>query len=85
MTFSPTVLALLGRAGPALAAAAPESLLDALGQVPDPRDRQGIRYPLVPVLAIAVCAMLAAVDPAAPGAAIGAWVNGKACRAAAGG
>jgi hypothetical protein len=64
MTSSPTVLAggqlaLLGRAGPALAASAPEGLLDALGQVPDPRDRRGIRYRLVPVLAIAVCAMLA--------------------------
>jgi predicted transposase YbfD/YdcC len=64
MTSSPTVLAagqlaLLGRAGPALACSAPEGLLDALGRVPDPRDRRGIRYPLVPVLAIAVCAMLA--------------------------
>jgi predicted transposase YbfD/YdcC len=64
MTSSPTVLAagqlaLAGRSGLALAASAPQRLLDALGRVPDPRDRRGIRYPLVPVLAIAVCAMLA--------------------------
>src|SRR6266581_7649332 len=64
MSSSPTLLAagqlaLLGRSGPALAKVGPEGLLDALGQVPDPRDRRGIRYPLVPVLAIAVCAMLA--------------------------
>jgi len=63
MSSSPTLLAagqlaLLGRSGPALAKVGPEGLLDALGQVPDPRDPRGIRYPLVPVLAIAVCAML---------------------------
>jgi hypothetical protein len=52
-------LALMGRRGSALAGAAPEDLLEALRQVPDPRDRRGIRYPLVPVLAISVCAMLA--------------------------
>ena len=64
MPSSPTVLAagqlaLLGAAGPALAGAAPTGLLEALAQVPDPRDPRGRRYPLVPVLAIAVCAMLA--------------------------
>src|SRR5262245_43368838 len=64
MSSSPTVpaagqLALLAGSGPALAATAPEGLLEALAQVPDPRDRRGIRYRLVPVLAIAVCAMLA--------------------------
>ena len=64
MPFSPTVLAggqlaLLARRRVPLAAAAPGELLEALGRVPDPRDRRGIRYPLVPVLAIAVCAMLA--------------------------
>src|SRR2546429_6569297 len=64
MSSSPAVLAagqlaLLGRRGPALAAAAPQELLEALGQVPDPRDPRGRRYPLVPVLAIAVCAVLA--------------------------
>jgi hypothetical protein len=64
MSSSPTVLAagqlaLLAGGGPALAATAPEGLLDALAQVPDPRGRRGVRYPLVPVLAIAVCAMLA--------------------------
>jgi predicted transposase YbfD/YdcC len=52
-------LALMGRRGSALAGAAPEDLLEAPRQVPDPRDRRGIRYPLVPVLAISVCAMLA--------------------------
>src|SRR5215831_16672376 len=64
MSSSPAVLAggqlaLLGRRGPAVAAAAPEDLLEALGQVPDPRDPRGRRYPLVSVLAIAVCAVLA--------------------------
>jgi predicted transposase YbfD/YdcC len=64
MSSSPTVLAagqlaLLGRSGPDLAGAAPERLLEALAQVPDPRHRRGIRYPLVPVLAVSVCAMLA--------------------------
>jgi predicted transposase YbfD/YdcC len=64
MSSSPTVLAagqlaLLGRRGPALAAAAPQELLEALARVPDPRDPRGRRYLLVPVLAIAVCATLA--------------------------
>jgi len=64
MSSSPTVLAagqlaLLGRSDPAVAEAPPDGLLDALAQVPDPRDPRGIRYPLAPVLAIAVCAMLA--------------------------
>ena len=64
MSSSPAVLAagqlgLLGRRGPALAAAAPQELLEALARVPDPRDPRGRRYPLVPVLAIAVCAALA--------------------------
>lgn len=35
----------------------PRGLLKALAQVPDPRYRRGIRYPLVPVLALAACAM----------------------------
>jgi predicted transposase YbfD/YdcC len=64
MSSSPTVLApgqlaLLGRRGPGLAAAGPQELLEALARVPDPRDPRGRRYPLVPVLAIAVCATLA--------------------------
>jgi DDE_Tnp_1-associated len=64
MPSSPAVLpagqlALLGRNGPAVAADAPQDLLEALGQVPDPRDPRGRRYPLAPVLAIAVCAVLA--------------------------
>jgi predicted transposase YbfD/YdcC len=64
MSSSPAVLAagqlaLLGRRGRALAAAAPQELLEALARVPDPRDPRGRRYPLVPVLAIAVCAALA--------------------------
>jgi predicted transposase YbfD/YdcC len=52
-------LALLSRRDPAVAAVAPVDLLEALGQVPDPRDPRGRRYRLVPVLAIAVCAVLA--------------------------
>lgn len=35
------------------------SLLAALAVVPDPRDRRGIRYPLVGIVAVAVCAVLA--------------------------
>lgn len=34
------------------------SLLGVLGKVPDPRDPRGVRYPLVGVLAAAVCAVL---------------------------
>lgn len=34
-----------------------ESLLEALGRVPDPRGRQGRRYQLASMLALAVCAM----------------------------
>jgi hypothetical protein len=52
-------LGLLSRTEVAVAGAAAEDLLEALGRVPDPRDPRGRRYPLVPVLAIAVCAMLA--------------------------
>jgi DDE_Tnp_1-associated len=37
----------------------PAGLLDALAQVPDPRDPRGIRYDLVPVFALAVCATMA--------------------------
>jgi len=64
MSSSPAVLAagqlaLLSRRGPAVVVAAPDDLLAALGQVPDPRDPRGLRYPLVPVLAVAVCAVLA--------------------------
>ena len=34
-----------------------ESLLEALARVPDPRGRQGRRYPAASMLALAVCAM----------------------------
>ena len=34
-------------------------LLDALSQVPDPRDPRGVRYAFTSVLAVAVCATLA--------------------------
>lgn len=37
-----------------------QGLLDRLGQVPDPRDPRGVRYPLATLLAIGVCAMSAA-------------------------
>lgn len=40
-------------------AATPQSLLEHLGRVPDPRDPRGVRYPLSGVLAVAVCAVLA--------------------------
>jgi predicted transposase YbfD/YdcC len=64
MSSSPTVLAggqlaMLSRRGPAVAVAAPGDLLEALGQVPDPRDPRGRAYRLVPMLATAVCAVLA--------------------------
>ncbi len=64
MPSSPTALAggqlgLRAHAQVPVAAEAPDGLLEALGRVPDPRRRRGIRYPLVPVLAVAVCAMLA--------------------------
>ena len=39
--------------------AAADGLLEALSQVPDPRDPRGVRYGLAPVLALAVCATLA--------------------------
>jgi hypothetical protein len=48
---------LLARSRAPLGGTAPEDLLEALGRVPDPRDRRGIRRPLVPVLGVAVCAM----------------------------
>lgn len=47
-----------------------ESLLEALGRVPDPRDRRGVRYPFTAVLAVVVCAMLAG---ARSFAAVGEW------------
>lgn len=61
MSSSPIALAAgqLALLGSGDRAAVPESLLGALAQVPDPRHRRGVRYALVPVLAVAVCAMLA--------------------------
>jgi hypothetical protein len=41
-------------------------LLVALAAVPDPRDPRGKRYPLVSMLAVAVCAVLAGVCTFAP-------------------
>jgi predicted transposase YbfD/YdcC len=52
-------LAVLGRNAAETADAVPDGLLEALARVPDPRDPRGIRYELAPVLALAVCAMLA--------------------------
>lgn len=46
------------------------TLIGVLGNVPDPRDPRGVRYPLAGVLAIAVCAVLAG---AGSFAAIGDW------------
>ncbi len=47
------------------------ALLEALGQVPDPRARRGVRYPFTAVLAVVVCAMLGG---ARSFTAIGEWV-----------
>ena len=47
-----------------------ESLLEALGRVPDPRTARGVRYPIVAMLSVVVCAMLAG---ARSYAAIGEW------------
>ena len=47
-----------------------ESLGAALGRVPDPRDPRGVRYPIVAILMVVVCAMLAG---ARSFAAIGEW------------
>ena len=47
-----------------------ESLLAALARVPDPRDPRGVRYPIVAMLTVVVCAMLAG---ARTYAAIGEW------------
>ena len=52
-------LARLDHARPEPGEPLPRDLLAALAQVPDPRDRRGIRHGLVPVLAVAVCATLA--------------------------
>src|ERR1700689_1172295 len=64
MSSSLTVLAaghldVVARSDLAAAGAVPAGLLEALAQVPDPRDPRGVRYDLVPVLAVAVCATLA--------------------------
>jgi DDE_Tnp_1-associated len=48
-------------------------LVDALAVVADPRRRRGVRYPFVPLLSVAVCAMLAG---ARSFAAIAEWVAG---------
>lgn len=50
--------------------ATPQSLLEHLERVPDPRDPRGVRYPLAGMLAVAVCAVLAG---ARSFAAIGEW------------
>src|SRR5674476_87420 len=47
-----------------------EPLLAALARVPDPRDPRGVRYPIVAMLTVVVCAMLAG---ARSFAAIGEW------------
>jgi hypothetical protein len=62
-----------GLSGDGPAGAVPGGLLEALAQVPDPRDPRGMRYDLVPVLAVAVCATLAG---ARSFAAIAEWAVG---------
>jgi predicted transposase YbfD/YdcC len=48
------------------------SLLDALDEVPDPRDPRGVRYRLAALLAVAVCAVIAG---AVTYAAVGDWLE----------
>src|SRR5674476_1383743 len=53
-----------------------ESLLTALGRVPDPRDPRGVRYPIVAMVTVVVCAMLAgARSYAAIGQVVCAWIR----------
>lgn len=49
-----------------------QRLLNALGAVPDPRDRRGVRYPLAGLLALAITATLAGCRSFA---AIGQWAT----------
>jgi hypothetical protein len=77
MSSSPAVLvpgrlAVLSAKAPGPADTAGAGLLEALSQVPDPRDRRGVRYGLVAVLAAAVCATLAG---ARSYSAIAEWVH----------
>jgi predicted transposase YbfD/YdcC len=77
MPSSPTEILLPNRPADVLRPAAVtdgehHSLLVALAVVPDPRDPRGMRYPLVSVLAVAVCAVLAG---ACTFAAITDWVR----------
>ncbi|MGW3683927.1 transposase family protein [Streptomyces prasinus] len=63
----------LDQLGPHPAAADSEvpGLLERLAQVPDPRDPRGVRYPLVMVLALTACAVLAGARSLL---AVGEWV-----------
>jgi hypothetical protein len=77
MSSSPTEILLLNRPADTAAPAAVTDgehprLLVALAAVPDPRDARGMRYPLVSMLAVAVCAVLAG---ACTFAAIADWVR----------
>src|SRR6266699_6490524 len=77
MPSSPTEILLPNRPSDAPRPAAAtdgehHSLLVALAAVPDPRDPRGTRYPLVSMLAVAVCAVLAG---ACTFAAITDWVR----------
>jgi predicted transposase YbfD/YdcC len=71
----------LGRARAEIVEEPPRDLLAALARVPDPRDPRGVRYGLVPVLAVAVCATLAG---ARSYAAIAEWVADAPARVRAG-
>jgi hypothetical protein len=68
----PGHLAVLSAIAPGPADEAGAGLLEALSQVPDPRDRRGVRYGLAAVLAAAVCATLAG---ARSYSAIAEWVH----------
>lgn len=57
--IGPTPDGVVGAGEDEVGTAAPADLLAALGRVPDPRARRGVRHRLVTVLAVAVCAVLA--------------------------
>src|SRR5690349_17488198 len=57
--FTRTLATDLARYAPPAETVAPSRLLAAFATVPDPRRRQGTRFPLVALLALAVTALLA--------------------------
>ncbi|MEU3245747.1 MULTISPECIES: transposase family protein [unclassified Streptomyces] len=70
---SSLIIPALDQLGPHPAATDTEvpGLLERLAQVPDPRDPRGVRHPLVTVLALTACAVLAGARSLL---AVGEWV-----------